>query len=255
MVKIKIIQLNSDNIDQYGLHCITNPKNQGYIKKSEWLRNKFKECFFFKVAYDESVKKVVGFIEYIAGEKCYRGISAKGYIVIHCLGNWTKGFNDKGIASSLLKDSIDYAKKKGFNGVCTVCSDASFLTGKEIYLKNGFKIFEETDNFQLVGIEFKKSVKPKFNDWKNNLSKVKGLNLFYAYQCNALVKSVNDIKNMSKEKGWKINFIELKTAKEVQNAASPFGVFYIVKDGKMLCDRYCSLGKFKGIAKKIGLKV
>jgi hypothetical protein len=252
---MKIVQLNSDNIDDYGLHCISNPKNVGYIKKSEWLRKKFNEGLIFKVAYDESKKKVVGFIEYISGEKCYRGITASNYLVIHCLGNWTKSFTGKGIASGLLKDCIKFAKQNKFDGICTVCSDGSFLTGKEIYYKNGFKLFEEIENFQLVGIEFKKSKKPKINDWKKSLSKVKGLKLFYAYQCNALVKSVNDIKQTSKDNGWNIKFIELKTAKEVQNAPSPFGVFCIVKDGEMLCDRYCSLGKFKGIAKRLGLKI
>ncbi|GAH86536.1 unnamed protein product [marine sediment metagenome] len=45
--KMKIISLGSENISEYKPVCFLNPKNEGYLKKLEWLKKRFSEGLMF----------------------------------------------------------------------------------------------------------------------------------------------------------------------------------------------------------------
>jgi hypothetical protein len=102
----KIVDVNEANIDEYGLLCLKSKKNtEGYKKKIEWVKKRFKEGLRLKLLIvNERPKrgfKSRGFIEYIPGEYAWRGISAKGYMIIHCI--WVVGKNRQhGFGSKLL---------------------------------------------------------------------------------------------------------------------------------------------------------
>jgi hypothetical protein len=86
----RIIDVNERNIGTEGLLCFkSKKKTEGYKKKIEWIRNRFKEGLRAKLLLvNEGEKRGLtarGFIEYMPGESAWRGIDANGYMVIHCI--------------------------------------------------------------------------------------------------------------------------------------------------------------------------
>jgi hypothetical protein len=93
-IEYKIVDVNEENIDAYGLLCFqSKKKTDGYKKKVEWVKQRFSEGLCMKLLLvEEGAKRgfrTRGFIEYIPGEYSWRGISADGYMVIHCI--WVVG--------------------------------------------------------------------------------------------------------------------------------------------------------------------
>jgi len=86
MTTFKIVEVTSDNLDEIGLYCSRSKhKEQGYQKKLEWARERFKEGLEYHVLLvDEGRKDMAyrGMIEYIPAENCWRGINAPGYMAI-----------------------------------------------------------------------------------------------------------------------------------------------------------------------------
>jgi len=74
MPEVTIRTVDETTIAQYpkGPSCFLNPKNEGYQIKLEWLKDRFAEGLTIKVLYAEEEQKVMGFIEYVPGEKAWR---------------------------------------------------------------------------------------------------------------------------------------------------------------------------------------
>ena len=62
-----------------------------------------------------------------------------------------------------------------------------------------------------------------------------------------MIKELSDIAN---EKGLKLNFTELKSAKDAQNAPSIYSIYNLIYNGKLLADHYISSRRFQNILKK-----
>jgi hypothetical protein len=77
--EIEIIDTNPDNICDHGFCGIKNIKQEGYKRKTDWLRQRFSEGMRFKVLYSAK-ESSVGMIEYIPGGYAWRAVEAKGYI-------------------------------------------------------------------------------------------------------------------------------------------------------------------------------
>ncbi|HEY60108.1 MAG TPA: GNAT family N-acetyltransferase [Anaerolineae bacterium] len=251
MNNTKIISLNLDNITKYGLYCIRNPKYEGFQCKQEWLRKRFDEGLKIKILYSEEKKKILAYIEYIPGEHAWRAISAPGCLVIHCLLAWYKQYRSKGNASRLIQICLEDAQKENKRGVAVVTSDGTFLAGKEIFLKNGFEVLAETSpSYQLLFKRLKPGPEPRFNDWQKQLEKYQGLNFIYADQCPLYIKTINEIMEIAKEHGLQPQVTKLTSADQAQQAPSPYGVFSIVYNGKLLADRYLGKSRFRTLLKK-----
>ena len=103
----KIVNVDENNVDVAGVFCQKSRKNgEGYRSKAAWVRERFKEGLRLKLLLvDEGSKRGFrsrGFIEYIPGEFTWRGVSARGYMVIHCI--WVVGRNkSKGYGGKLLR--------------------------------------------------------------------------------------------------------------------------------------------------------
>lgn len=249
--KYQIISLNAENISEYKPLCFLNPKNEGYLKKHEWSIKRFKEGMRIKQLYFEGEKKAAAFIEYIPGEYAWRAVDAKGYMFIHCIwisANKNKG---KGYGSLLINECIKDAEKEGLNGVAALTSEGAFMAGKNLFLKNGFSsIAKAKPSFELMVRSKKNDNLPKFMDWEKQLEKYKGLNFVYSDQCPWVARSINELGKIAKEKGVKVNVIELKTAQDAQNAPSLYGVFNLVYNGKLLANHYISGRRFMNILDK-----
>ena len=257
--EIKIITINSENVSKYPPVCFLNPKNEGYIKKLEWIKKCFSEGLRIKLLYLKNEKKPIGLIEYIPGEFAWRAVDANGYMFIHCIWITPNKNKEKGYGSILIKECIEDAKTGGKQGVSVVTSEDSFMVGKALFLKNGFEsVASAKPSFELMVKTLKKgsfdklrtSPLPKFRDWENQLKQYKGLNIIYANQCPWIARSIKELSETAKEKGFKVKITELKSAEEIQDAPSVYGTFNLVYNGKLLANHYISKRRFQNIIEK-----
>ena len=252
MPEIKIINIDKNNIFQYEPTCFLNPKNEGYQIKLEWLKKRFSEGLTIRQLYLENEKKPVGFIEYVPAEYVWRAVDAKGYMFIHCMWISPNKYKEKGYGSLLIKECIKDAEKQGKYGVAVLTSEGSFMAGKDIFLKNGFKsIATAKPSFELMVKTLKEGGPlPKLNDSEKQLSKYKGLNIIYSNQCPWVARSIKDMIETAKSKDLKLKVTELKNAKEAQDAPSAYAIFNLVYEGKLLADHYISNTRFLNIINK-----
>ncbi|MCK5560698.1 MAG: GNAT family N-acetyltransferase, partial [Thermoplasmata archaeon] len=164
MPEIEIVDVGPDNIADYGVCFINNPKHEGYQAKVKWLEQRYKEGMKLKQLIILETNKVEGYIEYVPGEYAWRAVNAKGYMFIHCIFVTHKQYRGKGYASALLNECINDAKRAKMNGVAVVTSEGSWMAGKALFLKNGFEMLEHAPpRFDLLVKKFKKTAPdPKF---------------------------------------------------------------------------------------------
>ena len=126
------------------------------------------------------------------------------------------------------------------------------MAGKDLFLRNKFKSIAKTKpSFELMIKVLKKGLLPKFKNWENQLSKYKGMNIIYANQCPWIARSIKNLCEIAKEKGFKLKVTELRDAKRAQSAPSIYATFNLIYNGKLLVDHYISNRGFLNILKKI----
>lgn len=248
--KIEFITLNSENYTEYGCPCFLNPKNEGHLKKLEWLKERFAEGLSIKLLSIEGEKKPIGFIEYVPGEYAWRSVNADGYIFIHCIWISPNKYKEKGYGSLLVEASIKDAKKEGRYGVAVLTSDGPFIASKKLFLKNGFEIIEQASHYELLVKKLKKGPLPKFTDWQQQLNNYQGLNIIYSNQCPWVARSIPELMEIASNNNLELTVTELETAKQAQNAPSIYSVFNLVCNGELITDHYVSNTRFLNILKK-----
>lgn len=248
----QIIEINENNLSEYPqIICFINPKHEYYNLKIDWLKERFKEGLKIKLLQTENDHKIAGFIEYVPGAYAWRSVDAGGYLFIHCI--WVNPNKNKnhGLGSALVNEVIKDAKMLKANGVAVITSDGSFMAKKDLFIKNGFSLVEEKDKFQLLINNFNtESTLPRFTSNENILKEYQGWHIIYSRQCPWVARFIEEVKPIIKEQGLEMNFHEITEAKKAQNAPSIYAVFNLIKDGKLLADRYISTTRFLNILKK-----
>jgi hypothetical protein len=228
--------------------CFINPKHECYNMKVGWFREQYKKGLRIKILYVKGEKRSAGFIEYIPGEYCWRAVMAKDYMFIHCLWVYGKKFRNRGLGTSLIKevekDSV------GMNGVAVVTSDNSFIANKSVFLKNGYDLISESGKDQLLMKQFRKSPLPSFSTGSGKFDQYKGLTILYSRQCPWVARFMEEVKPFLVREKLNPSIIEIKTAKEAQNAPSVYSVFNLIYNGRLLADRYISTTRFMNIIRK-----
>ncbi|NCA77425.1 MAG: GNAT family N-acetyltransferase [Alphaproteobacteria bacterium] len=231
--------------------CFINPKHPAYHLKIDWLKERFREGMVIKLLYLEDKKRPAGFIEYVPGDQCWRGVHAPGYLFIHCI--WISASKDKkrGYGSMLVKDCISEAEKGGLNGVAAMVSESSFMADRTLFMKNGFRIAMSDKPYDLVVRTFRENVQdPVFTDWRSQLSKYQGLHILWSKQCPWVARFVEEIRDKLIVLYPGVTFTEMKTPAEAQQAPSPYAVFNLVYNGRLLADHYISETRLMNILKK-----
>jgi YoaP-like protein len=256
MSEFKIIQTSEENVLEHGLCGYKSPKRPGFPEKVGWLKDRLKEGLVIKTLYSED-KGTQGMIEYIPGEYCWRPVSAKGYMFIHCLFvGFKKDYKNKGYASSLIDECEKNAKDSGKNGVAIVTRKSSFMVDKDIFLKKGYELVDKGgSDFELLVKKYnQKASDPKFinNEERAKKEYKKGLTIIRADQCPYTVKNVNEIKETAlKQFGIKAKVINLENYKEAQSSPCIFGIFCIIYEGNIVAEHPISNGRFVNIMNKI----
>jgi hypothetical protein len=255
MSDVRIVEMNAENIFDYGFCGTKNPRHEGCRRKAEWFKNRQIEGMKYKALYSEE-KGTVGMIEYIPGEYAWRGVEAEGYMVIHCLCIFHKSYREKGIASRMIDECLKDAKKKDKHGVAVVTRKGAWMVGKDVFLINGFEMVDEAEpDFELMVKKFEKDApSPRFKgNWDKALAKYKkGLTILWSDQCPYIAKAIDEIRSLIKEK-YKIraNIIEMTDHKQAQMAPSPYAIFSLIYDGELLAFHPISSKRFMNIMDKV----
>ena len=247
-----ILTVNEDNLNEFPqVVCFINAKNEHHGMKITWLRERFREGLRIKVMKLQGEKSIVGFVEYVPGEYAWRAVNAKGFMFIHCMWISPNKYRNQGFGRSLLEAVVEDAREQNQSGVVAMVSDGAFMIRKDLFLKNGFEVVQEEGDMQLVARRFnKKRALPLFNDVKSRLAEYQGWHIVYSKQCPWVARFMEELKPILKREELSLDIHELTSALEAQNAPSHYATFNLIKDGRLLADRYISTTRFMNILKK-----
>ena len=249
--EITFIEVNSENVEEYGLCCVVNRKSAGFKTKLNWFRDVLNQGLLIVIAVDSTDYKQLGFVEFTDSELAWRPVTADNHLFIHCITVFSKAFRNQDIGSKLIQYCEQLAIDSGKDGMCTMSSDGTWMAGRKLFEKNGFKIIDRADRFELLQKSLNgNSSTPRFNDWKAQLAKYQGWNIVYSDQCPWHIKSVTDISEYAREIGLDMQITKLATPLEAQQSPSLYGTFSLIKDGILLEDHYISKTRFINILKK-----
>jgi ribosomal protein S18 acetylase RimI-like enzyme len=252
MKEYEIIDTNAGNIDGCVICRYKSGKNEGRRRKLDWLKKRYAEGLRFKVLRSREFGDI-GMIEYAPGSQAWRPVEAEGYLVIHCL-MVNSEHQGKGLGALLLDNCLRDARKSKCRGVAVVASSDSFMAESGLFIKAGFVSVESIPPYELLVKKFEKAAPdPRFIvDRERALKKYKkGLAILAADQCPMIAKCVKDIAEASRALGLKTKVVRVGSAKQSRELPTPYGVFGIVLDGKLIAERPISGTRFKLIMSKL----
>ncbi len=249
-MKHEIKDITEQSLGKQDLFCKkTKQKEKGYIDKVAWVRSQLSKGLRMKILMVTENGKVAsrGFIEYMPGEHCWRGIDAPGWFVIHCL--WVVGkYKGQGFGAALLDACIDDAKRSGASGVCVMATlKKGWLPGKGLFLKHGFT---QVDEYKPVHVLLAKRLSndtpsPRFIPIPlARLQQFKGkVVVFNSCQCPYIDNIIQEID----ESGVPYEIVKFKDAKDArESGVHPYGTYYVAIDGSVVW--YSKAGVFKAAA-------
>jgi len=259
MSDYEIIDTNADNIDGCSLCGNKNINNLGRRRKANWLKDSYARGLRYKVLRSKKFGDV-GMIEYTLGNHAWRPVEAQGYLVIHCLWVIAK-HQGKGLGSLLLDSCLSDAKKSKCKGIVVVTSSDSLMAENDLFIKAGFVPVDritcsseasEASYELLVKKLIKTAPDPRFIVASKRLLKRynKGLTILAADQCPYIVKSTERIVEASRTLGLEPKVIHLENAQAARQLPTPYGVFSIIYDGKLIAHRPISSTRFLTIMRK-----
>jgi GNAT superfamily N-acetyltransferase len=237
---MRIIEVTPENVEETGFFCLmSRRKSEGYERKLNWLRGRFEEGLRIKML--DLSQGGRGFIEYIPGEYAWRPVEAHGYLFIHCL--WVVGKSKgNGYAKLLLRECLADARRGGFRGVAMVTSEGNWLVGKKLLVDRGFNSVDHAaPSYELLAKPMGSAPLPLFpTDWDRRAASFgDGLTVVRTDQCPYIDDAVNTALDVGRERGMKVQVVELTSSRELrERAPSPYGVFSIVVDGEVLSHYY-----------------
>jgi hypothetical protein len=253
--KIQVIDVTEDNLYESPGCGIKDTEHEGHERKTKWLKTHLKKGLKAKVLLTEKNIQF-GYIEYLPGEYAWRGVEAEGYMFIHCIWTFFKKYQRKGYGKLLIQACIDDAKKAKMKGVAAVARDKPWLAKSNVFLKNGFEVVDTAPpDYELLVRKFNKSApNPKFKDnFEKKLKKYgKGLTIIRANQCPHTIRFGDKIVEMAKKTfELKPRIVELKTYRDAQNAPTPYAVFAVIYNGRLLTDHQISATRFRNIMNRV----
>ena len=79
----------------------------------------------------------------------------------------------------------------------------------------------------------------------------KGLTILAADQCPMVPKCVEDISQAARALGLKPKVVRIRSAKASRELPTPYGIFSIIHDGRLIVERPVSGTRFKNIMSKL----
>jgi len=254
MEKLQIIDMDASGIDNMGMCGYKNKNHIGYRRKQEWTKARFAEGMKYKMLVDETGNSIGG-IEYIPGEYAWRPVKADGYMFIHCVYIMSKSAKGKGFGKKLVQECIDDALRLKMNGVTAITRKGSWMVGKQLFEKLGFKVTDAVrPDFKLLTLKLDiEACSPKFiGNWDQQLKKYgDGLTIITSDQCPYVIKSVTEILEVA-QTDFNIlpNVIHLESSEHAKQIPCAFGSFCMIYNGRVVAENPISATRFRNILKK-----
>jgi GNAT superfamily N-acetyltransferase len=197
-----------------------------------------------------------GYIEYIPGEFAWRGVEAGGYLFIHCVWVYSKQYRRRGWGGVMVQACVEDARTAGMNGVAAMVRDGPWMADRRMFLANGFEQVDTAPpDYQLLARKLRSDAAfPAFKkDWDRRLSEFgRGLTVVRSSQCPHIAKFAGDIiETAQKEYGIRPTVIDLASSSDAQAAPTPYAVFALIHDGRLLADHQISRTRFRNIMNKL----
>ncbi|UCG33862.1 MAG: GNAT family N-acetyltransferase [Phycisphaerales bacterium] len=256
MGKVQVIDATADTIGQFGFCGYKSTKQEGYRRKTEWLKKRFAEGMRFKILHSPD-DGAVGFIEYIPGEFAWRPITAPGYLVIHCLMINRREYKGHGYGELLVKHCLQDARRSKSRGVAVVTSSGTWMAGKELFLRCGFEaVATAPPSYELLVRKLAKAPFPKFKDaWDEKLRRYgRGLVIIRSDQCPCIAKFTTEILQTCKRLGVRARVVDIENHRQAQDVPWAYGVFGIVHDSRLVADHPVSKTRFRNIMRSLGIQ-
>jgi hypothetical protein len=160
----------------------------------------------------------------------------------------------KGLGTLLLDSCLRDAKKSKCRGVAVVTSSDSFMARSDFFIKAGFVSVESCPPYELLVRKLKRAAPdPRFIVQRERLLKrhKKGLTILAADQCPMVPKCVADIAETSRSLGLEPKVVRVSSAEASRELPTPYGIFSILYDGKLIVGRPVSGRRFSNIMSKI----
>ncbi|MGA2072206.1 MAG: YoaP domain-containing protein [Terriglobia bacterium] len=250
-----LIDIDSSNLSECPCCGIKDPSHPGLLAKRCWLKAQFNLGLRAKILLDAG-GKAFGYIEYLPGEFAWRGVSAAGYMFIHCIWNQSSRQQRKGWGSAMLEACVKDAKESGMNGVAVLTRKGPWSAGNSLFLANGFKVADTAPpDYELLVRKFRaRSADPVFKGGYDRKAARfgKGLTIIRSAQCPYIAKFAGEIAQSAEEDyHLKPKVIDIESSKDAQDAPTPYAVFAVVYNGRIVADHQISRTRFRNIMKKV----
>jgi len=249
-----LIDVDAANFDTLPCCGIKSPTHPGRQQKHRWLEANagFGLRARMLLAPDGQPS---GYIEYLPGEFAWRGVEAAGYMFIHCVWVFSRQHQRKGWGSILIEGCLDDARKAGMRGAAAMVRDGPWLADRRVFLANGFEPIDTAPpDYQLLVRKFDGgAANPAFKkDWDRKLGQYgRGLTIIRSSQCPHIAKfAVEIIEAAENEYGIRPTVVDLESWSDAQNAPTPYAIFALIYNGRLLADHQISRTRFRNIMNK-----
>jgi hypothetical protein len=142
-------------------------------------------------------------------------------------------------------------------GVAVVAREGPWMASPRLFLACGFERADAAPpDCELLVRKFKSgAANPSFKrDFETRLEKYKrGLTIVRSGQCPYLTKFTAEIAETAEsEYGIEPRIVELRSASDAQKAPTPYAVFSIIHNGRVVADHQVSRTRFRNIMRAIG---
>jgi GNAT superfamily N-acetyltransferase len=251
----RLVDVDATTFDTLPCCGIKSPTHPGRKQKCRWLQANAKFGLRAKTLLAPD-GKASGYIEYLPGEFAWRGVEARGYMFIHCIWVVSKQHQRKGWGRLMIEACLDDAKKASMSGVAVVVRDGPWLADRRLFLANGFEPVDTAPpDYQLLVRKLNRAAaNPAFKKgWDQKVARYgRGLTIIRSSQCPHIAKFAADIAQTAEEEyHLKPKVVDLRSWRDAQNAPTPFAVFALILNGRLLADHQISRTRFRNIMNKL----
>jgi hypothetical protein len=155
----------------------------------------------------------------------------------------------------MLEACLDDAREAGMSGAAAMVRDGPFLADSRLFLANGFESVDDAPpDYRLLVRKFDPgAVNPAFKKgWDRKLAQYsQGLTIIRSSQCPHIAKFAADIAQAAGEEYHiRPTVVDLESWSDAQDAPTPYAVFALIYNGRLLADHQISRTRFRNIMNK-----
>lgn len=253
----RLVDVDAENFDTLPCCGIKNPTHPGRQQKLCWLQANAKFGLRAKVLLAPNGQPS-GYIEYLPGEFAWRGVEASGYMFIHCVWVHSRQQQRKGGGSIMVGACLEEARNAGMAGAAVMVRKGPWLADCRLFLANGFESVDTAPpDYQLLARKFDSgAANPTFKKgWDQKVAACgPGLTIIRSGQCPHIAKFAADIVQTAEEDyHLSPTVVDLDSWSAAQNAPTPYAVFALIFDGRLVADHQISRTRFRNITKTCGM--